>query len=184
MPLKFKLIETNFVQAEKFCLKVELEKNWKLSFLSRTSEIRILIKKIRNQDPYQENLKSGSEHLLAAQKLIFLLLKCYLSFFFLFFSLFMFCILLFLYLRFCMPFCCQVPLHAELQVPLFWPDRISDGEREQQQQQQQGGRLPRLLLPPHAPPDPPPQPREETADTAPRLAWTLLNRWARLNEAQ
>ena len=41
MPLKFKLIETNFVQAEKFCLNVELEKNWKLSFLSRKSEIRI-----------------------------------------------------------------------------------------------------------------------------------------------
>ena len=73
---------------------------------------------------------------------------------------------------------CQVPVHAELQVPILGSDRVPDGEGEQQQQR----RVPWVLIPPppHAP-DPPTQPGEETAQrwaAAPRLARTQLNRWA------
>ncbi len=79
---------------------------------------------------------------------------------------------------------CQVPVHAELQVPLLGPDRVPDGEGEQQQQQRR--RVPWVLIPPppHAP-DPPTQPGEEAAQqrwpAATRLARAQLNRWAHID---
>jgi hypothetical protein len=72
---------------------------------------------------------------------------------------------------------CQVPVHAELEVPLLGPDGVPDGEGEQQQQR----RVPWVLIPPppHAP-DPPTQPGEEAAQRWPatRLTRAQLNRWA------